>query len=410
MTQPIDSILIVDDVPTNIKVLFDLLTQSGFKVSIAKSGESALEKVHDFHPNLILLDVMMPGIDGFETCRRLKSNPATGDIPIIFMTALSDTVDKVKGLSLGAVDYITKPFQQEEVLARMNIHLELRRTRIRLIQEEKMVSLGQLVAGVAHEINNPINFIHGNLSPIQRYVEDLMQLLQYYEDSVSPAPPQIAELKEAIDLDFLKRDLPELIRSMRIGTDRITEIIRSLRIFSRLDEAAYKVVDLHEGIESTLMILNSRCKGNGSRPVINIVKHYGDIPIVRCYAGQINQVFMNLLVNAIDALEEPGKIHADREPQILIQTELAPDNSAVIIRIRDNANGIPPEIQSRIFDQFFTTKAVGTGTGLGLAISHEIITKKHGGQLICESIVGEGTEFKILLPLSNDSHKDSFSP
>jgi two-component system, NtrC family, sensor kinase len=400
-----DSILIVDDVPTNIKVLFDLLTESGFKVSIAKSGESALEKVHDFHPNLILLDVMMPGIDGFETCRRLKADPNTADIPTIFMTALSDTVDKVKGLSLGAVDYITKPFQQEEVLARINIHLELRQTRIKLIQEEKMASLGQLVAGVAHEINNPINFIHGNLSPIQRYADDLMRLLQCYEEQVPAPPRQIVAIKETIDFDFLKQDLPKLLRSMRVGTDRITEIIQSLRIFSRLDEAACKTVNLHEGIDSTLMILNSRIKGNGDRPSIRLIKDYGNIPLVSCYAGQVNQVFMNLLVNAIDVLEESYDSNSRQEPQIRIQTELTADHTAVLICIADNGKGIPPDIQSRIFDQFFTTKAVGKGTGLGLAISHEIITKKHGGQLICQSIVGEGTEFRILLPLSSQSYK-----
>jgi two-component system, NtrC family, sensor kinase len=398
MTQPIDSILIVDDVPTNIKVLFDLLTQTGFKVAIAKSGESALEKVREFHPNLILLDVMMPGIDGFETCRCLKADSATEDIPVIFMTDLTESVDKVKGLSLGAVDYITKPFQQEEVLARIKIHLELRRTRIKLIQEEKMASLGQMVAGVAHEINNPINFIQGNLFPLKRYAEDLLKLLECYEMHSPEAIPQVNALADEIDLNFLKQDLPQVLESMRVGTDRVYEIVRSLRIFSRLDESDAKVANLHDGLDGTLMILNSRCKGQGSRPTIVIVKNYGDLPPIHCYPGQLNQVFMNLIANAIDALEESCESNPDKSPQIQITTAINPDRSSVTIRIADNANGIPTEAQHRIFDQFFTTKAVSKGTGLGLAIAYEIITKKHSGQLTFTSTLGVGTEFSIVIP------------
>jgi two-component system, NtrC family, sensor kinase len=400
MTQYSDSILIVDDVPTNVKVLFDFLSQSGFRVAIAKSGKSALEKVHDFHPHLILLDVMMPEIDGFETCRQLKTDPSTADIPVIFMTALSDAVDKVQGLSLGAVDYITKPFHQDEVLARINTHLELRRTRIKLIQEEKMASLGQLVAGVAHEINNPINFIQGNLVPMQRYVEDLLRLVECYEMHSIPPVTAATELAAEIDFDFLKQDLPKLLQSLRIGTDRISQIVRSLRTFSRLDEAECQAANIHDGIDSTLMILNSRLKGSGNRPSIEVSKIYGDIPCVSCYAGQLNQVFMNLLVNAIDALEESCEKHQQLTPQIQIQTELSADNSMVQIRISDNAHGIPVEVLNRIFDQFFTTKPVGKGTGLGLAISYEIITKKHQGILEVDSTIGVGTNFTISLPVS----------
>jgi two-component system, NtrC family, sensor kinase len=412
MTLQSDLILIVDDVPTNIKVVFDLLTESSFKVSIAKSGESALAKVSEFRPSLILLDVMMPGIDGFETCRRLKANPDTQDIPIIFMTALSDAVDKVKGLALGAVDYVTKPFHQEEVLARINVHLELRRTRIKLIQEEKMASLGQLVAGVAHEINNPVNFIQGNLSPVQQYVEDLLELVNCYETYSPSTAPQITELMEEIDLEFIKRDLPNLVRSMRVGTSRISEIVQALRIFSRLDEAERKAVNIHDGLDSTLMILGNRLKGNSTRINIEVIKAYGDLPNFNCYAGRLNQVFMNLLANAIDAIDESFVKVSNRPevsnspdvsnrkvPQIQIQTTIDTASQTVTISIRDNANGIPPEVQNRIFDQFFTTKAVGKGTGLGLAISQEIIFQKHGGKLTCQSIVGEGTEFKILLPI-----------
>jgi two-component system, NtrC family, sensor kinase len=345
----------------------------------------------------------MPGIDGFETCCRLKENPDTQDIPIIFMTALADSVDKVKGLALGAVDYITKPFHQEEVLARINVHLELRRTRIKLIQEEKMASLGQLVAGVAHEINNPINFIQGNLSPVQQYVEDLLELVNCYETHSPSIAPQITELMEEMDLEFIKRDLPNLLRSMRVGTSRISEIVRSLRIFSRLDESARKAVNIHDGLDSTLMILGNRLKGNSNRLDIAVIKTYGDLPDITCYAGQLNQVFMNLLANAIDAIDESfTDSSSSKIAKIYIQTTIDTASQTITISIRDNASGISPEVQNRIFDQFFTTKAVGKGTGLGLAISQEIITQKHGGKLTCQSIVGEGTEFKILLPISRN--------
>jgi two-component system, NtrC family, sensor kinase len=391
-----DSILIVDDIPTNLKVLFEILTQFGFKVSIAKSGKSAIQKVLESPPSLILLDIMMPGIDGFETCRLLKENSETKDTPVIFMTALSDPIDKVKGLKLGAVDYITKPFQLEEVLARINVHLELRRTQLKLVQEEKMASLGQLVAGVAHEINNPINFIQGNLHHAQVYVENLLKLVDLCQAQTSP---KAQAFSEQIDLDFLRQDLPKLIKSMSGGTQRIQEIVRSLRVFSRLDEAECKSVNLHEGIDSTLMILNSRLKSDPPRPEIQVVKNYGDLPLVNCYAGQVNQVFMNLLVNAIDAIEETLLLCPQTKPTLKIHTEVSLDQTSIIIRIADNGKGMSPEVQRRIYDQFFTTKPVGKGTGLGLAISHSIVTEKHSGQLTCQSTLGSGTEFTIALPL-----------
>lgn len=339
-----DSILIVDDIPTNIKLLFELLNEFGFKVSVAKSGESALAKVQEALPSLILLDVMMPGIDGFETCSRLKANPKTKDIPIIFMTALSDTVDKVKGLKLGAVDYITKPIEHEEVLARINVHLELRRTQLKLVQEEKMSSLGLLVAGVAHEINNPMNFIQGNLHHAQKYIQELFKLLHLYEIHIPYSIPEIKAFSEVIELDFIKEDLPQLLSSMVVGTERVEKIVRSLRVFSRLDEAEYKLVNLHEGIDSTLIILNSRLKATPQRPDIEVVKEYGDLPIVECYAGQLNQVFINLLSNAIDAINDGISnkkesannqlpIPNSQSPKICIRTAVTPDQKSVLIKI-----------------------------------------------------------------------------
>lgn len=390
-----DTILIVDDIPTNIKVLLDFLHYSNFSVSVAKNGESALKKAQEELPQLILLDVMMPGIDGFETCRRLKANPKTKDIPVIFMTALSDVVDKVKGLQVGAVDYITKPFQHEEVLARINVHLELRKTQLKLVQQEKMSSLGQLVAGVAHEINNPVNFIEGNLHYAAQYIEQLLNLLHLYEVYSSNPIPEIQDYSQKIELDFIKQDLCKLLSSMTVGTERIQEIVRSLRIFSRLDEAERKSVNLHDGIDSTLMILSSRLKQTQKHPEIEVVKKYGNLPLVECFPGQINQVFMNILTNAIDAIQSFVK----EKGQIRITTELTADEKSVLIRIADNGVGICEDVKQKIFDQFFTTKSVGNGTGLGLAIAYSIVVEKHGGTLTCHSKLKEGTEFIITLPL-----------
>jgi signal transduction histidine kinase len=413
-----DSILIVDDTPTNLKVLFELLSQSGFKVSIAKSGESALEKVQEAFPDLILLDVMMPGIDGFETCRRLKADLKTKDIPVIFMTVLSEVVDKVKGLKLGAVDYITKPIEQEEVIARINVHLELRKAQLRLVQEEKMSALGQLVAGVAHEINNPINFISGNLSHARRDVDDLLKLLDLYETYTPNPIPEIQTYSGEIDLEFLKDDLPQLIHSMEVGAERIQGIVRSLQVFSRRDRQERKPVNLHECIDSTLMLLSSRMRTKSQRPDfrhpdIEVVKEYGELPLVEGNTGQLNQVFMNLLANAIDAINqeiEAGENSQKVElqsftPRITVRTQVTQDHTKVVIRIKDNGIGMSQEVRQRIFEQFFTTKPVGQGTGLGLSITHQIVVTKHGGTLDVTSTLGEGSEFVITLPIKSQSEQ-----
>lgn len=395
-----DTILVVDDNPTNIKVLCDVLSHCNYRIAIAQSGEKALRKIHQISPDLILLDVMMPGIDGFETCQQLKADPKTQDVPILFMTALSDSVNKVKGLSLGAVDYITKPIEHEETLARIKVHLALRKAQIKLVQEEKMAALGQLVAGVAHEINNPISFIQGNLEPAQAYAGSLLKLLELYEKHTSP-PPEVCDYAREIDLDFIRQDFISLLNSMNIGTERIQKIVGSLKTFSRLDEAEYKAVNIHDGIDSTLVILQSRLKGQQNRAEIQVLKNYERLPLINCYPGKLNQAFMNLIANAIDAIDEKwadtstAPSHSDF-PTLEIFTALERDRT--VIRIVDNGMGIPEQAQSRIFDQFFTTKPVGKGTGLGLAITHAIITKGHQGDLTFQSQVGTGTAFTLSLP------------
>jgi len=282
---------------------------------------------------------------------------------------------------------------------------ELKETQLQLIQTEKMSSLGQLVAGVAHEINNPINFIHGNLFHANQYIEQILQLLALYESQLPQSSPEISEFSETIDLEFTKQDLPSLLKSMELGTGRIRDIVSNLRTFSRLDESELKTVDIHEGIDSTLVILGGRLKSLAHRDEIKVIKKYGDLPPVRCLAGQLNQVFMNLLTNAIDAIEEKFSLQSPKSecrslepPTIKITTE-ANYPEFVIIRIADNGNGIPDDLQQRIFDPFFTNKPVGKGTGLGLSISYQIITEKHHGQISFSSQQGKGTEFMIIIPL-----------
>lgn len=276
---------------------------------------------------------------------------------------------------------------------------DLRKTQSQLIQSEKMSSLGQMVAGIAHEINNPVSFITGNLSHASSYIQNLLEMLHLYQTYYPNPHPAIEEHAEEIDLDFLATDLPKLLASMRIGADRIRQIVLSLRNFSRLDEAEKKPVNIHEGIDSTLLILQNRLKPNGTSGGIQVIKEYGKFPRVNCYAGQLNQVFMNILSNAIDVLEN------QTGPKLItISTETAPASSPTgyplaIIRIRDNGAGMPESVRQRLFDPFFTTKPVGKGTGLGLSISYQIVVDKHGGSLECFSQPGQGAEFVIQIPM-----------
>jgi two-component system, NtrC family, sensor kinase len=293
------------------------------------------------------------------------------------------------------------------------------------VQTEKMSSLGLLVAGVAHEINNPVSFIYGNLTYANEYVHDLLKAIALYRQHSAGMTASIQAELEALDLDFLMDDLPKLLSSMKVGSDRIRQIVLSLRNFSRLDEAEFKAVDIHEGVDSTLMILQHRLKAHNNNPDIQVIKEYGDLPLVECYAGQLNQVFMNLLTNAIDALEELScrpsnalgqkvdakKQPADWLPTITISTAFNAADSllhgaAVVIQIKDNGVGMPETVSSRIFEPFFTTKPIGQGTGMGLSISYQIVTEGHGGILQCLSQPDQGTEFLIKIPLTQpDANK-----
>jgi signal transduction histidine kinase len=422
-------ILIVDDNPNNLRLLSDMLTYQGYDVRKAIDGNMALLSVQAQLPDLVLLDIKMPQLDGYEVCKKLKADPKTCEIPVIFLSALDEIPDKIQAFRSGGVDYITKPFQFEEVLARVQSQLTIRKltqtleqqvaqrtaeldralhklqdTQLQLVQSEKMATLGQLVAGVAHEINNPISFLEGNLELAQQGIQVLLKHLHLYQEKFKDAGLDIESHAEEIELDYLIEDLPAMLASMKIGTDRIRNLSISLRTFSRRDGNEKVTVDLHDGIDSTLVILQHRLKANKERPTIQVIKEYGQIPFIECYPSQLNQVFMNILANSIDAFDEMTASQSfaeiEKHPnQISIQTEISSDRTQIKIRIKDNGPGIKKEICEKIFDYLFTTKAPGKGTGFGLSISRQIVVEKHKGTIQCVSEPGKGTEFAIELPV-----------
>lgn len=544
------TILIVDDTPANVGVLVDYLEDHGFRVVVAQDGEEGLKRAQFAQPDLILLDVMMPGMDGFETCRRLKAAEGTRDIPVIFMTALTETQEKVAGFNVGGVDYVTKPVQIEEVLARANAHLalramqqqlaaqnvqlqqemavrqqaeaELRLTQFsvdhaadavfwlapdgrltyanetacrllkyrqeelyslmvfeievavpaanwasrwmqlkgrgamsietlmrckdgamvplditlnylefagkehafvfardiserkrseqsllesyaelkatnrkledmhqQLVQSEKMASIGQLAAGVAHEINNPIAFVNSNLGTLREYVTGLLELLAAYERAESGLTAQpvlldeVRQLREKMDLDYLRADLQSLLEESLDGVQRVRRIVQNLKDFSHVGEIERQMVSLHPGIDSTLNIVWNEIKHKAQ-----VKKEYGDIPDIEGVPAQLNQVFMNLLMNAAQAIEGNG----------IITIRTGHEHSWVWVEIADTGSGIPPENLGRIFEPFFTTKPVGKGTGLGLSLSYGIVAQ-HGGRIDVQSELGVGTKFRVWLPI-----------
>jgi signal transduction histidine kinase len=338
---------------------------------------------------------------GTISCYEAVSARHWSDSEVELMQAVTAQI----AIAINHAELYTQTRTAAELARAQTQHLEetlrqLQRTQTKLIQSEKMSSLGQLVAGVAHEINNPVNFIYGNLSYTSEYTQNLLKMLQLYEQEYPQPPATILDAREDYEIDYLIEDLPNMISSMKAGADRIRDIVLSLRTFSRLDEAEMKQVDIHEGLESTLLILQNRLKNKPDRPPIHLIKEYGKLPLVECYPGQLNQVFMNLLTNAIDALEI--EINAfdrtGKNPTITIRTEVT-DNNCVAMRIVDNGPGISENVKRRLFDPFFSTKPIGKGTGLGLAISHSIVVEKHGGELTCNSVLGEGSEFAIEIPL-----------
>ncbi|MGB6298435.1 MAG: response regulator [Rivularia sp. (in: cyanobacteria)] len=422
------NILVVDDTPDNLRLLSAMLTTQGYEVRKALNGKMALNACKINLPDLILLDINMPDMDGYEVCQQLKADETTKVVPVIFISALDDVLDKVKAFDVGASDYITKPFHTAEVISRIENQIDLRSLQVQLhkkniylqktledlkaaqmqqIQNEKMVALGHLVAGVAHEVNNPVSFIYGNLEYVGDYVRDLINLVEAYQQEYPNSTKSIQKIEQEIDLDFLINDSQLLMDAMYRGAERIRSIVLALQNFSRHDEASYKRVNIHQGIESTLLMLQHRLRKTNYRNSIEIIKKYDDLPPISCYPSELNQVFLHLLNNAVDAIDSQAEKFQAKKVEgftaaytICINTRSIDRHNGVRICIADNGMGIPEKIRSLIFDPFFTTKPVGKGSGLGLSICYQIIVQKHCGKIICNSTPGNGTEFIIEIPAS----------
>ena len=438
------TIMIVDDRELNLQLMSDLLKISGFNVIVAEDGEMALEKLKNELPDLILLDVLMPGINGFETCRRLQSSENTKNIPVIFMTSISESQDKIRGLKLGAVDYIVKPFKEEELLARINIHIrlqeeikertqaeielqkakveleervkertaklsqylaDLQEIQIQLIKSEQMSSIGELITGIAHELNNPVSIVVGNIALAETYLQGIINHIKLYQKEF-PNPGSIIEKDaEKMDIDFLIKELPQMLSSIKLASDRIRETSVSLRSFARADSMSKVPFNINDGIESNLKILQHRLKANNQRPEIKIVKNYGDLPKINCYPHALNQVLMNLLVNAIDSLEE-FNYKKNRTYQEILQnsnciniTTSVIESDEVEIIIADNGLGMLAHLKDQLSEAVEDIKPSNKKNSLGFSINHLIVVDKHRGQLKCNSLPKQGTEFVIKLPI-----------
>ncbi len=411
-------ILIIDDMPANLELMAGVL-KDDYNVQVATSGEKGLKLAREHMPDLILLDVMMPGMSGYDVCRRLKAEPELCEIPVIFVTALDDQADEAFGLQLGAVDYIVKPVVPGIVMARVKSQLaltnerdllesqnawlkneverrmsELKEAQAFLFQSEKMASLGLLAAGIIHEINNPLSYVYANLEGLKDRLQSVLSIFELAEKFSRQLPQDqidvlfFRKLKDELDYDDFKADLGDLIEESIEGALRARKIIQSLREFSHMNERENGLHDLESGIDATLNIVNNELKYKAE-----IIKEYEGLAPINCVGSQINQVVMNLLVNAAQAIEKSGKI--------MIRTG-SQGSDRVWIEVEDTGCGIPEEVRRKIFDPFFTTKPVGQGTGLGLSLSYKII-KEHGGTIDLTSQLGKGTKFRVYLPLNKEA-------
>ncbi|MDD2897147.1 MAG: response regulator [Desulfuromonadaceae bacterium] len=404
-------ILAVDDTPAILTILCSILSQCGYQCLMAGSGERAFEIVENILPDLILLDINMPGMSGLEVCRRLKAESRTKDIPVIFISADYETETQVAGFKCGAIDFVIKPFESEILLLRVRTHLELNFLRrqagerveelertqallqaemdarnvmqVQMFQQEKMASIGQMAAGVAHEINNPIGFISSNLGTLKKYFAKIDEYLTIIDRDCIDALSRVSAERTRLKIDYVIKDTGQLIDESLDGTLRVKNIVNDLTNLSRPDQVKPVRADLNRCLESAL---NIAC--NEIKYVADVERYFGDIPEIVCHPQQISQVFINLLTNAGQAIEEHGII--------TIRTWL--DHENLYVSVADTGKGIPEDIRTKIFDPFFTTKEVGKGTGLGLSISYDII-HKHGGDIYVESEYGHGTTFIVRLPI-----------
>ena len=419
MTNETYKILIVDDEEPNRKLLSRLLTCEQYTLSTSGNGKEALELARLINPDLILLDVLMPELDGVETCRTLKNTEGTSQIPVIMLTAHPDKDTKLRCLSAGANDFLAKPvdtvelqlrvsnlleFKKHKETRRWNVLLEqskatmeaknreleaalheIERAQAQIIQQEKMASIGQIAAGVAHEINNPVGFIMSNLSSLQKYFSRLTGFIEIQSEMITDKDllGRLVEQRKANKIDIIIEDTVNLITESLEGAERIKRIVQDLKSFSRTDDNVRKPADIIAGIESTLNIVWNELKYK-----LKLNREYGEIPLITCNIGQLNQVFMNLIVNAGHAIEQQG----DMTIRIWHEEE------NIFVSIADSGCGIEPDKLGKIFEPFFTTKEIGKGTGLGLSIANDII-RKHNGEISVVSEKGKGTEFTVRLPV-----------
>ena len=405
------TILVVDDASVTLLLLTRILEAEGFQVHSTASGELALASVEAMLPELILLDINMPGMDGFEVCRRLKAEPRTADVPVIFLSADNETAAQLEGFLCGALDFVTKPFESEILLMRVRTHMELHRLRrqakervaelertqvllqaemsarnklqAQLLNQDKMASIGQLASGVAHEINNPLGFISSNLGTLEKYVVRIREYLEILDRNCGEALSRVAAERLRLKIDYIFEDSRQLLEESLDGVTRVKEIVQNLRSFSRVDQPVLSQADINQCLESAINIT-----WNDINQAAEVVRELGELPAINCYPQQINQVFLNLLRNATQALARRGAI----------TVRSWCDENNVFVSVADTGRGIPHEQLTRIFDPFFTTREIGKGTGLGLSISYDIIAR-HGGEITVDSQVGHGATFTIRLPV-----------
>lgn len=423
------TVLIVDDEPVNIQALSKLLKED-YRILVATSGEKALDVAGGtIQPDVILLDYQMPGMDGYEVCRRLQASPLTRGIPVIFVTARDAEEDEEKCLTIGAADYISKPFKPGIVRARVKHQVErkvaerrleelnatleqrveqrtaeLQEAQTQLYLNEKMASIGHLAAGLAHEINNPVSFVATNFAALQVSIGYFANLIRAYRAALRDNSPEnrarIADLEKDAEIDFVLGDLPQLFAESLDGIKRISSIVASMRNFARKDVVdEFTEFNINKGVEDTVVLARNAYKYSAE-----VRLELEELPEISCNAGQINQVILNLLVNAAQAVTEKEQSTGEKG-QITIRTGL--EKNYVFCEIADNGPGIAPEILPHLFDPFFTTKEPGSGTGIGLSISYDIIVNKHGGTLRACTGLDEGATFRFTLPVQARERKEN---
>ena len=403
-----------------VEALQELLERGGHEVIVVPDGKDGLDLARQLSPDLIICDGTLPQIAWLELCHLIKADRELATVYFILLTT-PDRFNDAAELDESIDDFVFKPIVRQELLGRVRaglrsrelmIKLErsdqaLQQSRERMLEGEKMSNLGNLVSGIAHEINNPITFIYSNLTHVQTYATDLIELLQLYQKQLVNPSLEILQKQQDMDVEFVLEDLLKIVSSMRTGSDRIRQIILSVQDFSRNDRSGWQLFDISDGLENTLLLLQHRLPAREGRRDIKVIKEYGNLPQIECYAGQLNQAFLNIINCAIDTLEESSQEFDRSEsvnfrPVIWIRTKVV-NAQQISIEIADNGMAMSEDVKAQIFDPFFIAQPGGEGSGLGLAVSYQIVVDQHKGELKCFSEPGKGNEFKLKIPLRHSS-------